>query len=177
MLRDKKNLISPVPWKLRLLQFMKDKAPPRNQYWAPLTWFPPLFTNVLTSSSVFLTIICWRKFFTFWKHEFMQRNMAMDSFYWWWPRSSKRHCGVCNASKGESKTIISHDTWNHLVLLGRGLELGLKKVIFLMKTGLDRLPFPFPFLTSWWKKFLCVCACVCVFVCERERKGGKKYKK
>lgn len=82
---------------------------------------------------------------------------------------------MCNASKGESKTIISHYTWNHLVLLGRGLELGLK-IIFLMKTGLDMLPFPFPFLTSWEKMVLCICACAYVFVCEKKRKGGKNYK-
>lgn len=60
---------------------------------------------------------------------------------------------MCNASKGERKNVISHDTWNHLVLLDRGLAVDLKEVTFLMKSGLDILLFPFPFLTSCGERF------------------------
>lgn len=71
---------------------------------------------------------------------------------------------MCSASKGESKTTISHDTQNYLVLLDKVVELGLKKVVFLMKIGLGILPFPITFLSSWGKTGLCASACVHVCV-------------
>lgn len=155
---------------------MKDKVPPQNQNYGLLTWFPFLFINILISSSVSVTQICWKKFFVFWKHELMQRNTAMENFHWWWNQFSKRYCGVCNASRRESKTVISHNIWKHQVLPDRGLDLSLKKVIFLMKTKLNILSFPlslfFFFLLHGEK--ICICLCVHVLMCEREREKEEK---
>lgn len=77
---------------------------------------------------------------------------------------------MCNACKRESHPIISRDTWSFLVLLDRGLELSLKKVIFLMKTGLCCAAVSTPFSYILWKKY------AYVHVCKKVRKGGNTIK-
>lgn len=117
----------------------------------------------------------WEQVALLWNCELMHRNMAIDSFYWSWNQSSASTV-ICAMPVKKSKTAICHNKWKRPVMLGRGLELSLKRVIFLMRNKLNILPFPFPFFFYLMGeiKFVYILMCTSAWVWDKEKEKRAK---